>query len=97
MTDGGLMRTFNPSPNWPQPPPVGRPDLPRRYFDSGLVDLNQVPREHLASCPQISPDEAHRLADAREMSRRFSIEEAAIYADLVPDNVTRIKEFAIFL
>jgi len=77
---------------------VGRPDLARQYDDGGLVDVNHVPRDRLAGALPISGEEAQRLADARDALGRFSgLDEAAVYAELDPSTVTRIRELAIFL
>jgi hypothetical protein len=77
---------------------VGRPDLPRQYQDGGLVDLNHIPRAHIATWLPVSEAEAQRLADARETLGRFeSLDDAAVYGELEPATVTRLEEFVIFL
>jgi hypothetical protein len=77
---------------------VGRPDLPRQYQDGGLVDLNHIPGAQIARWLPVSEEEALRLAAARETLGRFEgIDDAAVYGELEPATVARLKEFAIFL
>lgn len=77
---------------------VGRPDLARNFDDGGLVDLNNVAREHLVRALPLTAEEAVRVADARDLLGRFvSVEEVASYA-VLPDPATeRLREIAVFL
>jgi Protein of unknown function (DUF2510) len=77
---------------------VGRPDLPRQYQDGGLVDLNHIPTAQIARWLPVSEAEALRLAEARETLGRFEgLDDAAVYGELEPATVLRLKEFVIFL
>lgn len=77
---------------------VGRPDLARNFDDGGLVDLNNVGREHLVRVLPLPAEEALRVAEARDLLGRFvSVEEVGSYA-VLPDPATeRLREIAVFL
>lgn len=77
---------------------VGRPDLVRDFDDGGLVDLNNVGRDHLLRFLPLAPDEAQRVAEARDLLGRFvSVEEVASYAVLPDPSTARLREVAVFL
>lgn len=77
---------------------IGRPDLPRAYDDGGLVDVNHAPAEVLASLPGMTPELVERVVARRDEQGTFmSAEELAVDADLPPDIVPQIAEYAIFL
>lgn len=44
---------------------IGRPDLPRRYDDGGLVDVNSAPAEVLAALPGVDGEHARRIVAHR--------------------------------
>ena len=77
---------------------VGRPDLARDFDDGGLLDLNNVGRDHLLRGLPMAAEEAQRVAEARDLLGRFvSVEEVGSYA-LLPDPTTeRLRDIAIFL
>lgn len=77
---------------------VGRPDLARDFDDGGLVDFNNVGRDHLLRSVPLTADEAQRVVEARDLLGRFaSVEEVGSYA-VLPDPATeRLREIAVFL
>jgi hypothetical protein len=77
---------------------IGRPDLPRVYDDGGLIDVNHVPPQALASLPGMTPDLVTRIVRAREQSGGFvSVEELSLLAQLPPYLTPRLDEYTIFL
>lgn len=76
---------------------IGRPDLPRQYDDGGLVDVNHVPTEVLASHLDLSPQEAATVVAARAKLGRFSSpEELSVYSELQPDRVDELRDLMFF-
>ncbi|TDD60330.1 helix-hairpin-helix domain-containing protein, partial [Actinomadura rubrisoli] len=77
---------------------IGRPDLPRTYDDGGLVDVNHAPPEVLAGLPGMTPEIVERVVLRRDEQGTFvSAEEMAVDADVPPDALPQIAEYAIFL
>lgn len=77
---------------------IGRPDIPRRYDDGGLIDVNHAPAPTLALLPGMTAELVERIVQARERQGGFvSVEELAVDADLPPDLTPRIAEYVIFL
>ncbi|SEG30916.1 Helix-hairpin-helix motif-containing protein [Thermomonospora echinospora] len=77
---------------------IGRPDVPRAYDDGGLIDVNHAPPFVLATLPGMTSELVERIERIRREQGPFvSVEELAINADLPPDLVTRVGEYAIFL
>ena len=77
---------------------IGRPDLPRRYDDGGLVDLNTAPADVIAWVCQIPAPSARAIVDARTQLGRFtSFDEAAVYASLGDDEVEAIKDKGLII
>ncbi|MFD0685709.1 helix-hairpin-helix domain-containing protein [Actinomadura fibrosa] len=77
---------------------IGRPDLPRTYDDGGLVDVNSAPPEVLATLPGMTAELVDRVVARRHEQGAFlSAEEMAVDADVPPDALPRIAEYAIFL
>ncbi|MFC6879853.1 MULTISPECIES: ComEA family DNA-binding protein [Actinomadura] len=77
---------------------IGRPDLPRRYDDGGLIDVNHAPPAVLATLPGLTPELVERLVRRRDEQGGFvSAEELAVDTDLPPDLVPQIAEYSIFL
>jgi DNA uptake protein ComE-like DNA-binding protein len=77
---------------------IGRPDLPRKYDDGGLIDVNHVPPQVLASLPGMTPYLANRVAQVREQLGGFtSVEEMSVLAQLPPALAPQIGEYAVFL
>jgi hypothetical protein len=77
---------------------IGRPDLPRRFDDGGLVDVNHVPIEVLAALPGLTGELAERIVTVRTERGPFSYrEELGAYADL-PDALSdELAERLVFL
>lgn len=77
---------------------IGRPDLPRAYDDGGLVDVNHAPGPTLGLLPGMTDELIQRVLRVREHQGGFvSAEELGIDADLPPDLVQRIAEYAVFI
>lgn len=77
---------------------IGRPDLPRAYDDGGLIDVNHAPGPTLGLLPGMTDALVQRILKVRENQGGFvSAEEMGIDADLPPDVVQRISEYAIFI
>jgi hypothetical protein len=76
---------------------IGRPDLPREYDDGGLVDVNHVPIETIASSLGLLPQESAAVAAARTKLGRFaSTEELSVYAQLPPDRLDEVRDLIWF-
>ena len=76
---------------------IGRPDIPREYDDGGLVDVNHVPGDALASCLGLTPQETAAVVAARDQLGRFtSAEELSAYAQLRPDRVDALRDWMLF-
>ena len=76
---------------------IGRPDVPHDYDDGGLVDVNQVPGQVLASCLGLTPAESAAVVAARDQLGRFSSpEELSVYAQLSPDQVDALRDWMMF-
>lgn len=82
---------------------VGRPDLRldsdfSSYDDGGLLDVNHVPAEFIATVLGFDRETADRITGAREFVGRFaSAEELALQADLPYDLIDRVKDRLLFL
>ncbi|MCO5998567.1 helix-hairpin-helix domain-containing protein [Actinoallomurus rhizosphaericola] len=77
---------------------IGRPDLPRQYDDGGLIDVNHVPPQVLTLFSGVTPELAEHIARIRDHVGGFSsAEELAATADLHPDLMPEIAEYAVFL
>ncbi|HEX2312928.1 MAG TPA: helix-hairpin-helix domain-containing protein [Thermomonospora sp.] len=77
---------------------IGRPDLPRRYDDGGLIDVNHAPVQVLAMLPGITDELARRIATVREETGGFlSAEELSTLASLPPALTADLAEYGIFL
>jgi DNA-binding SARP family transcriptional activator len=50
---------------------IGRPDLPRRYDDGGLIDVNSVPEHVLGALEGITPEMAVRIVTDRDLVGGF--------------------------
>jgi hypothetical protein len=77
---------------------IGRPDLPRRFDDGGLVDVNHVPATVLAALPGFTPELAARVARARDEHHGFDfLQEMEVFADLPDGLADELAERLIFL
>jgi DNA uptake protein ComE-like DNA-binding protein len=76
---------------------IGRPDLPHEYDDGGLVDVNHVAAEVLASCLGLTPAESQAVVAARDhLGRLGSPEELSAYTELPPDRVEALRDWMVF-
>ena len=76
---------------------IGRPDIPHEYDDGGLVDVNHVPSEVLASGLGLTPQETAAVVAGRDQLGRFtSPEELSVYAQLSPDRVDALRDWMLF-
>lgn len=77
---------------------VGRPDLPRKYDDGGLVDINHAADQALAGQLGMAQHEIDALRAARQRLGRFSsAAELAVYAQLPAHRVDQLRDFVICL
>ena len=78
---------------------IGRPDLPRRYDDGGLVDVNHVTAAILTAELDISPNTAAIIVAERDRVGGFSgPDELLVYCDgLTPDRLQIIRERLVFV
>lgn len=76
---------------------IGRPDLELGYDDGGLVDVNHAPVEVLAAMRGVGTQTAERIVAMRELSGPFaSVAELVVRADLDPEAVRLVEEYAVF-
>lgn len=76
---------------------VGRPDLELGYDDGGLVDMNHAPANVLASMRGVDDKTAERIVEVRELSGPYaSVAELVVRADLDPEAVRLVEEYAVF-
>lgn len=77
---------------------IGRPDLPRRFDDGGLVDVNHVPKQTLVDVLGLTAEDAERIVTTRNQIDRFSLpDELIVLAGLEPVTVDWIRDRLIFL
>ena len=76
---------------------IGRPDVPHDYDDGGLVDVNHVPGDVLASCLGLTAAESAAVVTVREQLGRFSgPEELTAYTELAPERVDELRDLMLF-
>ncbi|WP_157597352.1 ComEA family DNA-binding protein [Streptacidiphilus rugosus] len=77
---------------------IGRPDLPHRYDDGGLADVNHVPVPVLAGLPGMTPELARRIVEARGERGGFScVAELEVYADVPGPLAEELSDRVVFL
>ena len=77
---------------------IGRPDLERRYDDGGLVDVNHVPVEVLATLPGIDRATAELIADVRFGIGGFaSVDDLSVTLHLAPQVLDASAPRMVFL
>ncbi len=76
---------------------IGRPDLPRRFDDGGLVDVNHVPASVLTTLPGIDVTLAEEIVRMREHLGSFdSTADVEIVLNLPPTQLDQARELMIF-
>lgn len=76
---------------------IGRPDLDRDFADGGLVDVNAVPAEVLATLPGVTSEMAARIVRARVRTDGLrSPADLVVSADVPADVVEAVTEFLVF-
>ncbi len=77
---------------------IGRPDLDRRYDDGGLVDVNHVPVEVLATLPGIDRATAELIVDVRFGIGGFaSADDLSVTLHLAPQVLDAAAPRMVFL
>lgn len=76
---------------------IGRPDLPRKYDDGGLVDVNRVPGTVLAAQLGLTQQEVTNVIAARDKLGGFtSADELRDHAAVSPGRVDELRALMIF-
>jgi hypothetical protein len=76
---------------------IGRPDLPRRYEDGGLVDANHAPATALAALPGISASLADQIVTTRETLGGFSdVNDMSVTLGISPQTLDEAGGFLVF-
>ena len=76
---------------------IGRPDLPHRFDDGGLVDANRASAAALATAPGIDASLAERIVTTRGSIRGFeSLEDLSIALDIPPQVLDSARDFLVF-
>ncbi|GAA2497294.1 ComEA family DNA-binding protein [Streptomyces longisporus] len=77
---------------------IGRPDLPRRFDDGGLVDVNHVPLAVLLDLPGFTRELAERVIQVRNQQGLFTyLEELSVYAELPASLIDELAERFVLL
>ncbi|TDB94452.1 BTAD domain-containing putative transcriptional regulator [Actinomadura sp. 7K534] len=63
---------------------IGRPDLPRKFDDGGLVDVNSAPEGLLSALPGLDPYHAKLLVLARTAQGPFTSTEDLVRREILP-------------
>ena len=76
---------------------IGRPDLPHRFDDGGLVDADRASAAALATAPGIDASLADRIVATRGSIRGFeSLEDLSIALDIPPQILDSARDFLVF-
>jgi hypothetical protein len=76
---------------------IGRPDLPRRYMDGGLVDANHAPAAVLAALPGFSPALADQVVSCRGGVGGFrGLSDMSITLGVTPQTLDEAAAFLVF-
>jgi hypothetical protein len=76
---------------------VGRPDQDREFDDGGLIDVNAVPAEVLASLPGFTAELAGEVVAARDRVGPFySPEDLVVLADVPAGVVDQVRDRLLF-
>src|SRR5215468_5090276 len=75
---------------------IGRPDVPHDYDDGGLVDVNHVPGDVLASSLGLTAEESASVVAVRDRLGRFSgPKELTAYTELTPERVEALRDLML--
>lgn len=69
---------------------IGRPDLPRAFDDGGLIDVNSVPAQVLATLPGVTPEAAQRIVVDRQLRGELRTIDELISRQLLPPYVVHM-------
>jgi hypothetical protein len=76
---------------------IGRPDLPRRFKDGGLVDANHAPATALAMLPGIGASLANGIVTTRGSVGGFSdLTDMSMTLGVAPQTLDEAAEFLVF-
>jgi hypothetical protein len=76
---------------------IGRPDLPRKYLDGGLVDANHAPAWVLARLPGISPDLADHIVTNRDGVGGYrDLTDLSVTLEVTPQSLDQASTFLVF-
>jgi DNA uptake protein ComE-like DNA-binding protein len=76
---------------------IGRPDLPRRYRDGGLVDANHAPATALEALPGINASLADGIVTTRDTVGGFNdLTDMSITLGITPQTLDEAEEFLVF-
>jgi hypothetical protein len=76
---------------------IGRPDLPRRYQDGGLVDANHSPAWVLARLPGIGPELADHIVTNRDGVGGYrDVTDLSVTLGVAPQSLDQASTFLIF-
>jgi hypothetical protein len=77
---------------------IGRPDIPSRFNDGGLVDLNSAPAAVIAKACAIDSQTAQRIAASRQQLGSFSsMTEVFAFAEVNDAAAIRILEYGVLI
>lgn len=77
---------------------IGRPDLPGRYDDGGLVDVNHVPVGVLSRLPGFDDAMAERIGTVREDVGGFtSLEDLSVTLGIPPHVLDQASDHLVFV
>jgi hypothetical protein len=77
---------------------IGRPDLPRKFDDGGLIDVNHSPMHVIADLPGVDLRTAERIVAIRsELGGFGSVEELSVTLDLPPTQLDNVADRLLFL
>lgn len=77
---------------------IGRPDLPHKFDDGGILDVNHVPAEFLAALPGFTPELAARVVEARAECGGFTLLSELVVYGGVPEGLAEdLSDRLIFL
>lgn len=78
---------------------IGRPDLPRKYDDGGLVDLNSAPADVIARACGVDTASADKIVTARDTrdGAFAAVDEVFLVAELAPATWDKIRDKAILI